>query len=125
MKQSPPGSPWRKPLFGMGTIRRNTRTAFIWPAWQRYGAVDTLDELLVCPCGPNDVRLELEPWLQQNFFIEAGKPTKLLLSGEVQEATMQSVALHSIQRDLGLPAAVQTRLKQTFRLLRKIMRWRS
>lgn len=71
-----------------------------------FAAVDTLMELLVCPCGPDEVRLELELWLQQNLFIESGKPTKILLSGEVQEATMHSVALHSIQRDLGLPAAV-------------------
>jgi predicted Zn-dependent protease len=37
----------------------------------------------------------------------------------VQEATLHQVALHSNQRDLGLPAAVQTRFEQTHRLLMK------
>lgn len=82
-------------------------------------AVDTLTKLLVRPCGPDNVRLDLELWLQQNFFIDADQAQKLLLCGEVQEATVCPMALHSNQRDPGLPAALQTRLQQMHRLLKK------
>jgi tetratricopeptide (TPR) repeat protein len=82
-------------------------------------ARNMLHSLLVRPCGPDKVRLDLELWLQENKFVEAGQPQQLLLRGEVQEVALRPAHLHAKQRDLGLPHASQDRLEQMHRLLAK------
>lgn len=80
-------------------------------------AVDTLRSLLVRPCGPDQVRLDLDVWLQEHGFAEAGRPQQLLLRGEVRELALRPIRLHAEYKDIGLPPASQARLEQIHRLL--------
>jgi tetratricopeptide (TPR) repeat protein len=80
-------------------------------------ARDTLRSLLSRPCGPDNVRLDLHMWLQENGLVEAGQRQQLLLHGEVQELTLRPARLHAEQKHLGLPPASQARLEQMHRLL--------
>jgi tetratricopeptide (TPR) repeat protein len=80
-------------------------------------ALDTLRKLLVRPCGPDKVRLDLDVWLQENGFAETGAPQQLLLRGEVRELAFRPMRLHAEQHDLGLPRASQARLEQMHHLL--------
>jgi tetratricopeptide (TPR) repeat protein len=81
-------------------------------------ALDALRKLLTRPCGPDKVRMDLDVWLQENGFVEAGQPQRLLLHGEVRELVLRPTRLHAEPTDLGLPAASQARLEQMHRLLK-------
>lgn len=80
-------------------------------------ALGMLRSLLTRPCGPDKVRLDLDIWLQENGFVEAGQPQQLLVRGEVQELALRPMRLHAEKKDIGLPPASQTRLEQMHRLL--------
>lgn len=80
-------------------------------------ALDALRGLLIHPCGPDKVRMELDLWLQQNGFAETGQQHRILLSGEIQEAASRPVRLHAEQKDIGLSPALQARLEQMHHLL--------
>ena len=82
-------------------------------------ALDTLRNLLVRPCGTDQDRLELDRWMQENGFVEAGEPQQVLLHGEVRELELRPMQLHAEPTNLGLPAASQARLEKMYRLLKR------
>lgn len=82
-------------------------------------ALDALRGLLTRPCGPDQVRMDLDLWLQQQHFAEPGQSQRILLRGEVQEATLHPTRLHAEQHDIGLPPKSQSQLEQMHRLLGK------
>lgn len=82
-------------------------------------ARDLLRILLTRPCGPDQVRVDLNIWLQESGLAEVGKPQQLLMRGEVQEVALRPMRLHAEQKLLGLPPASQARLEQMHRLLAK------
>lgn len=82
-------------------------------------ARDRLRLLLSRPCGPDQVRLDLNIWLQENGLADVGKPQQLLVRGQVQEVALRPMRLHAEQTLLGLPSESQARLEQMHRLLAK------
>lgn len=80
-------------------------------------ALDTLRSLLIRPCGPDKVRLDLDLWLQESGLVEAGRPQQLLLRGEVRELALRPMRLHAEHTDIGLPSVSQARLEHVHRLL--------
>lgn len=80
-------------------------------------ALAALRGLLIRPCGPDNVRMELDLWLQQNGFSETGQPHRILLRGEIQEAAVRPTRLHAEQKNIGLSPALQARLEQMHHLL--------
>lgn len=82
-------------------------------------ARDQLHLLLTRPCGPDQVRLDLNIWLQENGLADVGKPQPLLVRGEVQELALRPMRLHTEQTLLGLPPESQARLEQVHGLLAK------
>lgn len=82
-------------------------------------ALDTLRKLLTRPCGPDQVRMDLDLWLKENSFVDTSQAQQLLIRGEVQELALSQKRLHSEQTDIGLPPAAQARLDQMHQLLRQ------
>lgn len=82
-------------------------------------ARDTLLALLTRPCGPDEVRMELDIWLRQNGYVNPAQPLPILLKSKITELRMQEIRLHAEPRDLGLPAASQARLERMHDLLRR------
>lgn len=82
-------------------------------------AIAALRGLLTRPCGPDDVRIDLDAWLQEHGLIEAGKAQPLLVNGVVHEVELRPARLHTEQSDIGLSPALQSRLEQMHRLLKK------
>lgn len=82
-------------------------------------SLNTLRNLLVRPCGTDQDRMDLDRWLQENGFVEAGEPQRVLLHGEVRELALREMLLHAEPTNLGLPAASQARLEKMHRLLKQ------
>ncbi|MEN3362991.1 MAG: hypothetical protein V7606_265 [Burkholderiales bacterium] len=62
------------------------------------GARDTLRSPLSRPCGPDEVRLDLDRWLEGRGFVEAGQPRDLLLRDEIKQLDLRAARLHAVQR---------------------------
>jgi hypothetical protein len=61
-------------------------------------ARDTLRSPLSRPCGPDEVRLDLDRWLEGRGFVEAGQPRDLLLRDEIKQLDLRAARLHTVQR---------------------------
>ena len=82
-------------------------------------AIAALRGLLTRRCGPDEVRINLDAWLQEHGLIEAGKAHAMLVNGVLRELELHPARLHAEQSDIGLPPALQSRLEQMHRLLKK------
>lgn len=82
-------------------------------------AVDTLRHLLTRPCGPDQMRLDLEIWLQDSGFATAGQALPMLIRGELREIAFRPARVHAEPADLGLPPAEQAKLEKMQALLKQ------
>lgn len=81
-------------------------------------ATAALRGLLTRLCGPDEVRLNIEAWLEAHGLIEAGAHA-MLVKGVVQELELLPARLHTRWTDIGLPPALQSRMEQMHQLLKK------
>jgi tetratricopeptide (TPR) repeat protein len=80
-------------------------------------ALKALMALLLRPCGPDEVRLELRSWLEEHGHLTAGESCKLLVRGEIRELQLRTVRLTAEPTASALPSADQAKLEKMHHLL--------
>ena len=83
-------------------------------------AREVLRQLVVRPCGPDKVRIELLWWLEENNLVDPGKARNVLHFGEVRELLVRRMKLHANQKGTGLPASSQARFVQTHQMIQRV-----
>lgn len=97
-------------LFALATLKRRASEG-------DEAALEMLRNLLTRPCGPDEVRLDLNRWLEENGYMPPGQTHKMLIQGEVKDLQLRAMRLTAEPTESGLPPADQAKLEHMHHLL--------
>jgi len=97
-------------ILALGTLEQRTL------AGDR-AALDKQLSLLTRPCGPDQARLELGRWLEENGHLSPDQPHPMLIRGEVHEQQLIAMQLTSEPKETHLPPEAHARHEAVHGLL--------